>query len=349
MLKKINFGAIFTCFAWLLCLAGVVALLSFINVKKQSVKCSEVKILIPGANNFIEREEIDAILRKSEGILLGRNLEDINIHKIEKRLQANPYIAFAKVYVDMDGSLNISVKQRTPVLRVINDVGQDYYIDDTGLKMPISTNFTADVLVATGNIKEFFGHQTDTLRTELAKDLYKTAVYVQKDTLWNAQMEQIFVDSKGDIELVPRVGDQRIIIGNADSLEKKMNNLLLFYKKAMPQVGWDTYKTINVKYTNQIVCVKRDSLEKRAEHQQLEQKPTILAMQKKVTDSLISNVIADAVMKNKDKEEKASSPKVAEKAKSSGDSNDKPKPGMVRMEVKMSPAAKQTKQKTTGN
>ena len=341
MLKSINFRAVFTGFVWLVSLAGVVVLLSFINLKKQTVKCSNVKILIPGADNFIERDEIDAILRQSEGMLVGRNLEKINIQKIEKRLQANPYIAFAKVFIDMDGTLNIEVSQRKPILRVINDMGQDFYIDNKGLKMPISSNFTADVLVATGSIKEFFGSQVDTLRTQLARDLYKTAMYIQKDSLWDAQMEQVYVDEKGDIELVPRVGNQRIILGNADSLDKKMNNLLLFYKKAMPEVGWDTYKTINVKYTNQIVCVKRDSSEKPSTKLESVRRPDSLFLQKKVTDSLVRDVIAEA-MKAKTAEGKNESSS-AKEAKPKAIAA--PKSATVRMEVKMVPGKKELKQK----
>jgi cell division protein FtsQ len=291
MLKRINWSAIFTGFAWLISLAGVVVLLSFINVKKQTVKCTDVKILIPGADNFIEREEIDAILKEDQGVLLGRNLENINIHKIEQKLQSNPYIGFAKVYVDMDGVLHIEVKQRQPILRILNENGQDFYIDNDGLKMPISSNFTANVLVATGHISEVFGSRVDTLHTQLARDLYKTAQYIKKDTLWDSQIEQIVVDQKNDIELIPRVGNQRIILGDADSLEKKMKNLLLFYKKAMPQVGWDTYKTINIKYTNQIVCEKRDStgLGKKAKTFSAADS---LRIQRSVTDSLIKNTIS---------------------------------------------------------
>ncbi|RLJ79738.1 cell division protein FtsQ [Pedobacter alluvionis] len=290
MLKRINWSAIFTGFAWLISLAGVVVLLSFINVKKQTVKCTDVKILIPGADNFIEREEIDAILKEDQGVLLGRNLENINIHKIEKKLQSNPYIGFAKVYVDMDGVLHIEVKQRQPILRILNENGQDFYIDNDGLKMPISSNFTANVLVATGHITEVFGSRVDSLHTQLARDLYKTAQYIKKDTLWDSQIEQIVVDQKNDIELIPRVGNQRIILGNADSLEKKMKNLLLFYKKAMPQVGWDTYRTINIKYTNQIVCEKRDStgLGKKAKTISAADS---LRIQRSVTDSLIKSTI----------------------------------------------------------
>ncbi|TCD29006.1 cell division protein FtsQ [Pedobacter psychrodurus] len=290
MFKRINWSAIFTGFAWLISLAGVVVLLSFINVKKQTVKCTDVKILIPGADNFIEREEIDAILKEDQGVLLGRNLENINIHKIEKKLQSNPYIGFAKVYVDMDGVLHIEVKQRQPILRILNENGQDFYIDNDGLKMPISSNFTANVLVATGHITEVFGSRVDTLHTQLARDLYKTAQYIKKDTLWDSQIEQIVVDQKNDIELIPRVGNQRIILGNADSLEKKMNNLLLFYKKAMPQVGWDTYKTINIKYTNQIVCEKRDSTALGKKAKTISAADS-LRIQRSVTDSLIKSTI----------------------------------------------------------
>ena len=211
MLKRINWKAIFKGFAWLVCLAGVVVLMSFIEVKKQAVKCAKIEILIPGADNFIEIEEIDAILKHNQGDLIGRNLERINLHDIEKSIAANPYIGFVKVYADMNGTVFVEVKQRQPVLRILNAGGQDYYVDRDGLKMPISPNFTANVLVATGNILEGFNGRVDTLMTATAKDLYKTALFVKRDTLWDAQIEQLYINEKSDIEMVPRVGNQRII------------------------------------------------------------------------------------------------------------------------------------------
>lgn len=256
MLKRINWKLVFKCFSWVVCLAGLVALMSFIGIKKNDILCNDIKVLIPGADNFIEREEIDAILKQGQGSLMGRRLNDINFEKIERTIKSNPFIAFAKVYADMDGTVHIEIQQRQPVLRVVNANDQDFYIDMNGLKMPVSSNFTANVLVANGKIMEYFSGKVDTLITGIAKDLYKTALYVKQDTLWEAQIEQVFVNDKNDIELIPRVGNQRIILGTADSLDVKMRNLLAFYKQAMPKVGWDTYKTINIKYTNQIVCEK---------------------------------------------------------------------------------------------
>ena len=262
MLKGINWKFVMKTTAWLCSLVGVVVLMSFISVKKQAAKCSNIKILIPGADNFIEREEVDAMLKLHHGQLVGRNLHDINLNDLEDKIRSNPYIEQAKIFADMNGEIHIEISQREPILRVITAGLQDYYIDSKGLKMPISTNFTANVLVANGHIREPFNGRLDTLSTKMGRDLYKTASFIKADTLWNAQIEQVFVNDRLDIELVPRVGNQRIILGNADSLEVKMYNLLTFYKVAMPKVGWDTYKTINIKYTNQIVCerTKPDSI-----------------------------------------------------------------------------------------
>jgi len=111
-------------------------------------------------------------------------------------------------------------------------------------------------LAANGFIDEPFSGKIDTLHTEIAREVFATANFIRKDSLWDAQIGQIYVNQDHEIELIPRVGSQRILLGNADSLDAKFRNLLAFYKKALPQVGWDAYKTINIKYANQVIGVK---------------------------------------------------------------------------------------------
>jgi cell division protein FtsQ len=256
MLKKINWRAILFSFLWLISLGGLITLMSFIEIKKSALKCKDVKVLLPGQFNFIERDEVDRILMDNAGAMVGIDMNDINIHKLENALKANPFIEFAKVYADMTGVIQVQIRQRVPVLRVVNMANLHFYIDGNGNKIPLSDNYTAKVLVASGFIEEDFSGRVDTLQTKMARDLFRTALYIKSDTLWDNQIEQLFVDLKGDIEMVPRVGGHKIILGSADSLKTKFRNLLVFYKKAIPKVGWDTYKTINLKYANQIVCEK---------------------------------------------------------------------------------------------
>jgi cell division protein FtsQ len=255
--KHILIGSI-----WAVCLGGLVVLMSFIEVKKAGVFCKEVKIYIPGNQYFIDREEVDNILKTHKHQLVGRNMESINLHLLEQKLRANPFIESAKVYADMDGILRVEISQRQPVLRVLNQFDQDFYIDQNGLKIPMSSNFTARVIAANGYIEEVFGNKVDTLHTQIAKEILKTANFINRDSLWSAQIAQIYVNQDHQLELVPRVGNNRILLGNADSLESKFANLLTFYKKAMPQVGWSRYKTLNIKYANQVVGVKSDDFKK---------------------------------------------------------------------------------------
>lgn len=257
MLKRINWKAVFIAFTWVLSLGGVIALMSFIEVKKNEVKCRDIKVIIPGIESFIDRQEVDLIIQSVTGNLVGKPLHEIDIHRIEDALKANPYIQTAKVYAEMDGVINVAINQREPVLRIINIAGQDFYVDKEGFKLPLSNSFTPNVVVANGFIVEHFSGKVDTLRSDIAKGLYNASLFIRQDTLWNDQIEQLYVNEKREIEMIPRVGDHRIVLGEADSLETKFRNLLVFYKRALPNVGWDAYKTINIKYANQIVCVRR--------------------------------------------------------------------------------------------
>lgn len=336
-MSKVNWKAVFKVFAWIVSIAGITVLMSFIGIKRQGMKCTKVQILIPGADNFVEREEIDAILRESEGELVGRNLEQINIQHIENAIKRNPYIAYVKVFNDMDGVINIEINQREPILRVLNAGGQDYYVDSKGLKMPMSPNFTANVLVATGNILEGFSGRVDTLLTRLGKDLYKVALYSKKDSLWDAQFEQMYVNEKKDIELVPRVGNQRIILGNADSLENKLENLLAFYKQGMPLVGWNAYKTINLKYHNQVVCERYDSLELKRP------KPITIdtaAVQKQAVSEVVQSAIQDeikAAIKNEVAKQKSATAEAVKPKEEKISTTEKKKEAVVKPAEKEKP------------
>ncbi len=256
MFKKPIWRILLLSFLWVITLGGLVVFMSFIEIKKAEVVCKDVKIYIPGSQYFIDKKQVENILHLSSFTLIGRKIDNINLHVLENRLKANPFIEYAKVYADMDGIIMIEISQRQPILRVMNQFDQDYYIDKNGLKIPLSDNFTARVLAANGFIEEPFGNKVDTLHTALARDLFKTVTYIRQDSLWDAQIAQIYVNPEHEIELIPRVGNQRILLGNADSLEIKFHNLLAFYKQALPQVGWDAYKQINIKYANQIIGVK---------------------------------------------------------------------------------------------
>ncbi|MBU0697524.1 MAG: cell division protein FtsQ, partial [Bacteroidetes bacterium] len=193
MLKRINWRVVLITTIWVVSLGSLITLMSFIEIKKAEQTCRKVQVILPGNQFFIERAEIDDILNSKNGMLVGRRLDGINIQNLENRLKANPFIEYAKVYLDMDGILHADVRQRVPILRVFNIIGQDFYIDQNGLKIPLSDHFTSKVLVANGAILEGFDGKVDTLKNTLSKDLFKMAKFINADSLWSEQVVQIFV------------------------------------------------------------------------------------------------------------------------------------------------------------
>lgn len=84
--------------------------------------------------------------------------------------------------------------------------------------------------------------------------------FVEADDFWRSEIVQIVV-SKGhggapEIELIPRVGDHTILFGSPDDAAEKFDKLLTFYRHGLRNIGWQEYRTINVKYRNQVVCTK---------------------------------------------------------------------------------------------
>src|SRR5699024_4920810 len=123
-------------------------------------------------------------------------------------------------------------------------------------KFPLSQHYAPNVLVANGYIRERFGTGADSIQSSILIELFQTAKFIQEDSLWNDQIEQLYVNINREIEMVPRVGGHQIILGDADSLQVKFNKLLLFYKYIAPTVGWDIYKAVNLSFANQLVCTK---------------------------------------------------------------------------------------------
>ncbi len=193
----------------------------------------------------------------------GMRIDQVDVAHLERVLGNNPSIEHAEVYSTIDGVLKLDLIQRNPIIRVFSEAGDSYYIDENGWMMPLSNSYTARVVVANGGIKTNFaeGYQLNVLdqsqEDKSLKNLFKLASFIRKNKFWKAQIAQIYVRENGDLELVPRVGNHEILFGKAQRIEEKFETLMTFYKKGLSKTGWNGYKTINLKYKNQVVCTKK--------------------------------------------------------------------------------------------
>lgn len=216
--------------------------------KPMNEVCSGVEVVVEnGENQFISTAEITKYIEEKGLSPIGKAFDQINTLEIEEAILNNQLIKSANVFMTNNDVLRIVVTERKPVLRIMTATGESYYIDEKGNRMPLSRRSTAYLPLATGHIKE-----------ELAKgDLYKFALFLHGDKFWNAQIEQIVVDAGDEISFIPRVGNHRIVMGNLNGYEKKLDKLMTFYENGLNKIGWNKYSVINLRYDKQVVCTKR--------------------------------------------------------------------------------------------
>jgi cell division protein FtsQ len=83
------------------------------------------------------------------------------------------------------------------------------------------------------------------------------ALQIGGDPFWSAMIDQIVVTVDGEFQLVPRIGGQRVLIGDGSQLEQRLAKLKLFYEKGIPLADWRRYERIDLRFADQIVCTKR--------------------------------------------------------------------------------------------
>lgn len=196
--------------------------------------------------NFVNRQFVEQLIVQSKCPIQGRNIKDIDIRTIEASIQNNPYIDSVACHYTSTNLLCIRVLPRRPVLHVISDNGEKYYMDINGNDMPTDV-FLQDLCLATGNISKDYAKE----------HLVQIADYVNTHAPWNKEIQQISVRTPKHIEIILSTGSHTVVLGEPTDIQGKLNRLQNFYEEGLNKVGWNKYSIIDLNYANQIVCTKK--------------------------------------------------------------------------------------------
>lgn len=241
---------------WIGIAAWFVLVMGFVSGQSEEVLCNRIDVILSDTihNRFVTRTEVRAMVESSEWQLQGYPLSPINTRSMEHQLEENQFIRNAEVSKDISGRLEIRVEQRVPLVRILPDGERGFYLDTEGKVLPLSDRFTPLIMLASGNIP--YPETGDEPGDRLA-EIYRFCSYLAEHEFWGNQVVQIYVNNLGEYELIPRVGAHQILLGSMDQWERKLRNLELLYSQGLSTYGWNTYETINLKYTNQVICTKR--------------------------------------------------------------------------------------------
>ena len=247
--------------------AGIVLLFIFANQKQKQTICPEFVIELKDEGMpLVSRYYIRQLVTENEITVKGQPLGQIDLEKIHNVIAGSPFVKNVNLTIDVNGKVKASVQQRNPIARVIDRAGNQYYLDSEGKRVPISHEFTARVLVANGKIEPVSAKaelpekgikdEPYKLLPGNVQKVYIVAQQLRSETFLNALVEQIYINPKGEIELIPKIGEQSILLGDTVGLQEKLEKLKLFYTMENRTEEWAAYRFINLKYRDQIICKK---------------------------------------------------------------------------------------------
>ena len=238
----------------LVLLVMLVFIWSKLNFTGKNRLISQVSIQIEADSSaiFVNEQEITNFIQDKIGSPIGKSASEISLTKIEHTLNSSPYIEKSIAYIGFDGVLKIKVKERKPIIQVVNVIGEEFYLDSLGYQIPKKENIQPDVIIATGkiNIKHKAGFIS---KLPIANEILQLGKFLYYNKFWDLQFEQCYVDNYNRLLLIPRVGSHSIVIDNTQNMDKKFENLRLFYRKGLQTVGWNKYVQIDLSINNQVI------------------------------------------------------------------------------------------------
>ena len=244
---------------WMLSIAVFLIILlillwSKLNFAGKNRIINEVRVEISTSDTsfqFLTQQEISNFVEDKIGNPIGKPASEVSLTELELELNRIPYIQRAIVYVSFDGKLKVQINERQAIAQ-IHSSSETFFFDTSGMIMKRNKIKGPNVIVINGNIPFKMTHGKK-MGHKKALELLEIAKFIHSQPLWNMQFEQCYVDKLERYLLFPRVGSHSIVLNNVVNLDRKFENLRLFYEKGLPQVGWNTYREIDISYEDQIV------------------------------------------------------------------------------------------------
>lgn len=210
------------------------------------VRGLEVTIRYDDCDTLVTSEDVEALVQQQLPHMLTQLVKEVDKSQVKSAVEKSPYLQKCDVNVTVGRKIVVRGLQRRPIVRVFGDTSE-FYMDSVGVMMPMSEHNEMDVIVASGNLKS----------KQSIATVCMLATYLYNHEEYKSLFDQIYLEKNGDIYLIPKIGGHVVLLGDTSYLDEKMSNLMVMYRKGMQKTGWDTYKMINLKYKNQVICRKR--------------------------------------------------------------------------------------------
>ncbi|HAP94178.1 MAG TPA: cell division protein FtsQ [Chryseobacterium sp.] len=207
----------------------------FNNAKMENVSINMNQTKTPVY--FVDEKDIKDLVKQFNPT---KKIGDVKIPELEKKINEIPFVDSANVYMNLNGNLNVDIKQRIPIFR-LNKNGKDFYVDEKGVEFPISRNFSYPCMLVMGDVDASEYQELGQLVEKIDKDDFSKKYFIG------------IKKEKNNYNLLTSDGNYKVEIGDLENIDFKVKGFKTFVEKYLVYQNPNKYKKISVKYNNQIV------------------------------------------------------------------------------------------------
>lgn len=233
--------------ATVITVAGTVALIYFSGREGEPKDCDKAVVTFTDNYRFLNEDSVKEILETSYGEFIGQRLDKIDIAGIEKILNAERPVLKSEVWVEGNGSLNIRISHRTPVLKLSDSRKVETYVDADGFTFPADSSFFVDLPLIRGAVKA---------DRQWIKAVLELNRHINSSDILKKRITDIQALGNNELTLTDKISGEIIEFGKAEKFESKFSRLEDYYKSIVPSMGEGYYRTVCLKYDKQIICKK---------------------------------------------------------------------------------------------
>lgn len=235
--------------------------------KRSKVLCSKVDITVKDSirTPFVTTESIKQYIKDDFGQIIGTPVDSLNLSRIESVLNEKGAILKSEACVTREGTVQIIITQRTPMIR-FQTPSYGFYCDNDGVLLPLQKNFRTDVMIIDGHIPLDpqdceKGRPDDPQDIKWLDDILKLADHVEH-SIWKDRIAQIHCNQDGELIIVPKDGNEKFIFGHPEDIERKFDKMKIYYERILAEKGEGAYDSVDLRYKKQIVCKNTEKKKK---------------------------------------------------------------------------------------
>lgn len=211
---------------------------------EQNTRVTDVRFT---GNHFTEEQDLLNAFDSPVGLMA----DSLDLQSMISAIEVLPYVEQVSVSMARRGTLSMKIQEREPIGLLINN-GKKMYLDRDGIKMPDKLGKSVDLPLVYGfNLES----EKDTLNGRHFEQVRDFLVETKKDPFAWATISEVAWNEREGVVALSSENGVKLVFGH-ENFGRKLTHWQAFNAEVVSKKGIDAFRTIDLRFRDQIVATE---------------------------------------------------------------------------------------------